>query len=76
MIQILKMSLCTRCSNSALLQTQWEKLQLIGEEPKVVHSWIKAVSSPECALCQLVENEVRAQDRFEEEMSPLMFVSR
>lgn len=70
------MSLCVKCSNSALIQTRWEKLQPIGEEAKVVHSWMKADSSPECALCQLVENEILAAGQIEEELSMLMFVSQ
>lgn len=69
------MSLCTRCSNSALLQTRWEKLQPIGEEPKVVHSWITAEASPECTLCQLVENETSAVTPFKEQVFALESVS-
>lgn len=69
------MNLCVKCSNSALLQTQWEKLQPVADEPKVVHSWMEADSSPECALCQLIETEIRAAGQFEEEISTLLFVS-
>lgn len=69
------MSLCVRCSNSALLQTHWDKLQPVADEPKVVHSWMKADSSLECALCRLVENEIRVVGQFEEEISALMLVS-
>lgn len=68
------MSLCALCSNSALLRTRWEKLQPIGEEPRIVHSWKKTESSPDCVLCQLVENEIRVVGQFEEEISTLMFV--
>lgn len=71
----LRMSLCIRCSNSVLLQTQWDELQPVADESKVVHSWMKADSSPECALCQLVENEIRVVGQFEEEISALMLVS-
>lgn len=69
------MSLCVKCSKSALLHTRWEKLQPISDEPKVVHTWIKADSSPECTLCQLVETEIQAVGQFEEEISTLVFVS-
>lgn len=70
------MSLCVKCSKSALLQTRWEKLQPVADEPKVVHSWIKADSASECALCQLVEDEIRAVGHFEQEVTTLMLVSR
>lgn len=71
----LRMTLRVRCSRSALLQTRWEKLQPIADEPKVIHSWLKADSTTKCALCQLVENEIRAAGQFEEEISALMSVS-
>lgn len=54
------MSLCVGLSDSDLIQTRWEELQPIADEPRVVYSWVKAKSSPECSLCQLVEDEIRA----------------
>lgn len=70
------MPLCVKCSKSALLQTRWEKLQPAADEPKVVHSWIKADSAADCALCSLVESEIRAVGHFEQEVTTLMLVSR
>lgn len=71
------MSLCIKCSNSTLLQIPWKNLQPIGEESKVVHSWMKADSIPDCALCQLVESEIRAtgQHKVGRELSMLMYVA-
>lgn len=71
------MSLCVGLSDSDLIQTRWEELQPIADEPRVVYSWMKAKSSPECSLYQLVEDEIRAGGGgdFEEQISTLMFVS-